>query len=106
QGRNIALHCRQSVGRSALIGAGLLVCSGDDPRSAFERIALSRGREVPDTAEQEQWVLALDSEDTRTRGERLFERYLWLQGIDDYQFELDDRSKQARPDYIVNIEGR
>lgn len=56
KGKTIGLHCRQSVGRSALMAAYLMVDSGEDPRSAFERIRLARGVPVPDTTEQEQWV--------------------------------------------------
>jgi protein-tyrosine phosphatase len=55
-GEKLALHCRQSVGRSALIAAYLLVAEGEDPRRAFERISSARGVTVPDTAEQIQWV--------------------------------------------------
>lgn len=106
QGRNVVLHCRQSIGRSAVIAAELLVRSGDDYRSAFERISSARGTKVPDTAGQEQWVAERDSEDGRTRGERLFERYLWLQGITSYRFEADQTGKTARPDYTVQIDDR
>ena len=55
-GEKVALHCRQSVGRSALIAAYLLISEGEDPRRAFERIRSARGVRVPDTAEQIQWV--------------------------------------------------
>jgi protein-tyrosine phosphatase len=56
-GEKIALHCRQSVGRSALIAAYLLVAGGEEPRRAFERISSARGVTVPETDEQEQWVI-------------------------------------------------
>jgi|GEM_PF-219705 len=105
-GENVALHCRQSVGRSALIAADLLVSAGEAPREAFERITLARGSKVPDTPQQEQWVKDRDSEDRRTRGERLFERYLGLQGITSYRVEADRSGKTKRPDFTVQIEGR
>lgn len=57
-GKRVALHCRQSVGRSAILAASLLVAAGEEPHQAFERISLARGCKVPDTAEQEQWVAA------------------------------------------------
>jgi protein-tyrosine phosphatase len=56
KGESIALHCRQSIGRSALIAASLLVAAGEDPASSFERISAARGYKVPETAEQERWV--------------------------------------------------
>jgi protein-tyrosine phosphatase len=56
RGEKVTVHCRQGIGRSALIAASLLVASGVDPKRAFERVAAARGSSVPDTAEQEQWV--------------------------------------------------
>jgi protein-tyrosine phosphatase len=56
-GKTVALHCRQGIGRSSLIAACLLVTAGEEPRSAFERIGSMRGVRVPETPEQEQWVL-------------------------------------------------
>src|SRR4051812_29591248 len=50
-GKAVAIHCRQGVGRSALLAACVLASLGERPDSAFERIAGARGRPVPDTAE-------------------------------------------------------
>jgi len=63
EGKNVGIHCRQSIGRSALIAAGLLVLAGSTPEEAFQIIGEARGREVPETPEQEKWVrqLAQDS---------------------------------------------
>ena len=55
-GRNVAVHCRQGVGRSALIAAALLAAEGQDPDQAFTSIESTRGAPVPDTAAQRQWV--------------------------------------------------
>jgi protein-tyrosine phosphatase len=55
-GKNIGVHCRQSVGRSSLIVASLLVQAGIDVETALERIQAARGCAVPETAEQRQWV--------------------------------------------------
>jgi Polymorphic toxin system, DSP-PTPase phosphatase len=104
QGETIALHCRQSVGRSALIAAYLLVDSGEEPRSAFERIGSKRGRKVPDTQVQERWVDDRASEDRRSKGARLFERYLHLQGITDYQVEKDRPGRNPSQAYSLSID--
>lgn len=56
EGKHVAVHCRMGIGRSALIGAGLLVLTGYSPTGAFEFIKQVRGRPVPDTEEQRQWV--------------------------------------------------
>lgn len=55
-GRNVAVHCRQSIGRSALVVGGVLVAAGKDPNTAFQTIEASRGLEVPETNEQRQWL--------------------------------------------------
>jgi protein-tyrosine phosphatase len=61
RGDKVALHCRQSVGRSALIAACLLVTSEVEPHKAFERIGVARGCAVPDTSEQERWAAKFNS---------------------------------------------
>jgi protein-tyrosine phosphatase len=55
-GKSIAIHCRQGIGRSALVVACLLVLSGLDAETAFERVSVARGCPVPETAEQRRWV--------------------------------------------------
>jgi protein-tyrosine phosphatase len=57
QGGKGAIHCRQGVGRSALLAACILAASGVDPASAWELIAAARGCSVPDTSEQREWVV-------------------------------------------------
>ena len=55
-GRNVAVHCRQGIGRSALIVGSILVAAGHDPNTALKTIEESRGLEVPETDEQRQWL--------------------------------------------------
>jgi protein-tyrosine phosphatase len=69
-GKTVALHCRQSVGRSAMLAAALLVSTGEKACVAFDRIASARGVGVPDTKEQELWVEGIYDE--RARAEKLF----------------------------------
>jgi len=52
----VAVHCRAGIGRSALVAASALVCSGFHPDAAFESIGRARGVRVPDTDEQRDWV--------------------------------------------------
>jgi protein-tyrosine phosphatase len=56
-GKSLGIHCRQGVGRSALIAACLLVLSGEDPETALQRVSEARGGPVPETSEQRQWVI-------------------------------------------------
>lgn len=58
-GKCIGIHCRQSVGRSGLIAACLLVLTGESPAQALEHVKNGRGKPVPDTAEQREWVFGL-----------------------------------------------
>ncbi len=55
-GENIAIHCRQGIGPASPLAACVLVVSGVDPASAWERIVAARGCSVPDTNEQKEWV--------------------------------------------------
>ena len=62
EGKNVAVHCRQSVGRSGLIAAGLLVTSGVRADEAIEVVCSARGETVPETPAQLQWIRQLPSE--------------------------------------------
>lgn len=55
-GRNVVVHCRQGVGRSGLVGACLLIATGLNARAAVDQLSKSRGVQVPETAEQRQWI--------------------------------------------------
>ncbi|MFL6208253.1 MAG: dual specificity protein phosphatase family protein [Pyrinomonadaceae bacterium] len=54
--RSVVIHCRQGIGRSALIAACVLVLNDVSVDKAFEKIEDARGCAVPDTEEQRQWV--------------------------------------------------
>jgi protein-tyrosine phosphatase len=56
RGEHVAVHCRMGIGRSALVAAAALVAFGNTPQDAFARIEAARGRPVPDTLAQRQWV--------------------------------------------------
>jgi predicted protein tyrosine phosphatase len=56
RGRNVAVHCRQGIGRSGLIVGGVLVATGQDPATALKAIEESRGLKVPETEEQREWL--------------------------------------------------
>lgn len=56
QGKNVAVHCRQGIGRSSLISAALLMAAGEDIEQALNAISKARDLEVPETAEQRKWL--------------------------------------------------
>ena len=56
QGKNVAVHCRQGIGRSGLIAAGVLMASGIGVEKAIEVVGAARGETVPETPAQLQWI--------------------------------------------------
>ena len=56
QGQNVAIHCRQGIGRSGLIATGVLVASGMPVEKALKTVSTARGLAVPETRAQFQWV--------------------------------------------------
>jgi len=61
-GKNVAVHCRQGIGRSGLIAAGVLLTSGMGVDKALELVGAARGEVVPETQAQLQWIKHLPSE--------------------------------------------
>jgi protein-tyrosine phosphatase len=61
-GKTVAIHCRQGIGRSSLMAAGLLVTAGMDPEAAFSAVGSARHLAVPETLEQRLWVERLLSD--------------------------------------------
>lgn len=56
-GRNVVVHCRQGIGRSAVLAAAVLILLGVPPDEAIQQISLVRQCPVPETAEQKQWIV-------------------------------------------------
>ena len=61
-GEHIGVHCRGCIGRATITAACALIHLGWNPRDAMEAIAEARGFAVPDTLEQEDWILAYRAE--------------------------------------------
>jgi len=56
-GKTIGIHCRQGIGRSAIVAAAILIANGTEPHVALETISQSRGCAVPETEQQRQWLV-------------------------------------------------
>jgi protein-tyrosine phosphatase len=57
QEKNILIHCRQGIGRSSLIAAGVLSYHHNlSTYEIFKSIELCRGSTLPDTQEQINWL--------------------------------------------------
>jgi protein-tyrosine phosphatase len=59
EGKNVAVHCRQGIGRSGLIAAGILATCGMQPDQAIEIVSAARGLPIPETPDQRLWVQQL-----------------------------------------------
>jgi protein-tyrosine phosphatase len=67
-GRRVAVHCRQSVGRSGLFAVSLAVMTGLDLPSAIEAVSTARGIRVPETPTQLAWLRQHQSQLSRLAG--------------------------------------
>jgi len=57
ENKKVAIHCRMGIGRTSVIAAGVLLKSGYGRDGVFEYLSSVRTLTVPDTKEQEEWVL-------------------------------------------------
>ena len=55
-GHSVSVHCRQGIGRAALVALGVLIAGGLDPEAAVARVSAVRGRPVPETPAQRRWL--------------------------------------------------
>jgi protein-tyrosine phosphatase len=55
-GRHVAVHCRGGIGRSSVIAGALLVRLGVPVADVWPLISAARGRPVPETQEQRDWI--------------------------------------------------
>lgn len=61
-GQAVGIHCRASIGRAGLMAAGVLAQLGVPLEEAWRRASAARGRPVPDTEEQRQWLASVLSQ--------------------------------------------
>jgi hypothetical protein len=66
-GRSVAIHCLAGIGRSTTLAACILIWLGVNSEVALDMISEARGREVPETEEQRQWILAFSEAAQRLR---------------------------------------
>jgi hypothetical protein len=57
-GINTLIHCRAGIGRSGLLVAAVLLHGGRSVQQAFTQVTQMRGCQVPETAQQGDWLLA------------------------------------------------
>ena len=63
EGKHVAVHCRQGIGRSGLIATAVLLTSGMSVGDALQVVGSARGEAVPETPAQVQWIRHLPSEE-------------------------------------------
>lgn len=57
EGERIGVHCWGSIGRATVTAACTLIHLGWLPQQALTAVELARGCPVPDTEEQQEWIL-------------------------------------------------
>ena len=60
-GKSVALHCRQGIGRSAMVAAAALISGGQNAETAIKTFLRSRGLDVPETHAQRHWIADFSS---------------------------------------------
>jgi protein-tyrosine phosphatase len=61
-GEQVGVHCRGSIGRATVTAAATLIELGWTPKAALAAIQSARGCTVPDTQEQQDWILTYRAE--------------------------------------------
>jgi protein-tyrosine phosphatase len=56
-GERIGVHCLGSIGRATMLSACALIELGWEPEAALSAVEIARCCPVPDTEEQEEWIL-------------------------------------------------
>ena len=56
EGSNVAVHCRQSIGRSGLLAVSIAIACGNSLETALDVVSTARGVRVPETEEQRDWL--------------------------------------------------
>jgi protein-tyrosine phosphatase len=56
-GERIGIHCLGSIGRATVVAACTLIHLGWPPAAALAAIEAARGVPVPDTDEQQEWIM-------------------------------------------------
>lgn len=59
QGKNIVIHCRMGIGRTALVCAGILLINEIKKEKIFDFLSQVRTLSVPDTQEQIDFIINL-----------------------------------------------
>ena len=75
QGKNIVIHCYAGIGRTGVLSGSILIRSGMSPRDAIELMSTIRGRNMPQTQEQYDFLLA---EAEAPAAEPAAGRFSWL----------------------------
>jgi protein-tyrosine phosphatase len=60
-GERIGVHCRGSIGRATVTAACTLIHLGWPPHAALAAVEAARGCPVPDTREQQEWILGYEA---------------------------------------------
>lgn len=57
QNEKVIVHCRGGIGRAGMLCAAILIEQGIRKDEVIEKISKARGVSIPDTEEQEKWIM-------------------------------------------------
>lgn len=57
QSKKVVIHCRMGIGRSSILASCILISKGVKVEGVFDKLSTYRELKVPDTIEQENWVM-------------------------------------------------
>lgn len=56
-GKNLVIHCRMGIGRSSIVAGAVIIAMGINSIGLIQIMSSIRGLKVPDTIEQEKWLM-------------------------------------------------
>lgn len=62
QGRHLAIHCYAGIGRTGVLAGSLLIRNGMTPQAAIELMSTIRGRNMPQTQAQYEFLMKYDEQ--------------------------------------------
>ena len=61
EGLDTVIHCRAGIGRTGVVAAAILIKHGLGGSESFDTVSAARCVQVPDTEQQKEYVLALET---------------------------------------------
>ena len=60
ENKSVVIHCKQGIGRSTILAVGTMIGIGCSVDESLLKVQKARGKPVPDTEEQKEWIRACE----------------------------------------------